>query len=243
MPKEKKHNYLGMTLDFANEGVVTVTMIDYIDDVINTWNEACAKCDEGFELVSKRQKIITAAPDDLFKVDQDAMKLGLVEAKYFHRIVAMMLYVTKRARPDTALAIAYLTTRVREPDVDDWRKLGHFIAYLKSTRELPLVLGAKSTGVLHWYVDASYATHQDMKGHTGGASTLGIGCPMVTSTKAKCNTRSSTISELVAVDDMMAQILWTRLFMKSQGNNVSDNILYQDNKSAILLEKNGLVST
>ena len=96
-----------------------------------------------------------------------------------------------------------------------------------------------NTGVLHWYVDASFATHQDMRGHTGGALTLGIGYPTVTSTKAKCNTRSSTIYELVAVDEMLAQILWTRLFMKSQGIEVSDNILYQDNKSAILLEKNG----
>ena len=82
-----------------------------------------------------------------------------------------------------------------------------------------------------------------MKGHTGGSLTLGIGCPIVKSIKAKCNTCSSTISELVAVDDMMAQILWTRLFMKSQGINVSDNVLYQDNKSAILLEKNGRGST
>ena len=68
---------------------------------------------------------------------------------------------------------------------------------------------------------------------------MGIGCPTVTSTKAKCNTRSSTISELVAVDEMLAQILWTRLFMKSQGIGVSNNILYQDNKIATLLEKNG----
>jgi len=42
---------------------------------------------------------------------------------------------------------------------------------------------------------------------------------------------------------MMAQILWTRLFMKAQGIEVSDNILYQDNKSAILLEKNGRKSS
>ncbi len=136
-----KTKYLGMALDFANNGVVTVTMIDYIDHVIKTWNDACAKLDNGFELVSKRQKIITAAPDDLFKVDQDAVKLGSAKAKYFHRIVAMMLYVTKRARPDTALAIAYLTTRVKEPDEDDWGKLGHLIVYLKSTRELPQFRG------------------------------------------------------------------------------------------------------
>jgi hypothetical protein len=127
--------------------------------------------------------------------------------------------------------------------VDDWRKLGHLITYLRSTRELPLILGANKTGVLHWYVDASFAKHSDMRGHTGGALTMGIGCPVTQCTKAKCTTRSSTISELVAVDEMMAQILWTRLFMKEQGIKVTDNILYQDNKSAILLEKNGRASS
>jgi hypothetical protein len=38
---------------------------------------------------------------------------------------------------------------------------------------------------------------------------------------------------------MMGLILWTRNFIKAQGYKVHENILYQDNKSAILLEKNG----
>ena len=239
----KVHKYLGMKLDFTTAGVVSVSMINYIQDVIKEWEDSTSKLDDGFERVIKHQKIATAAPDNLFKVDEDQVKLGKEKAKHFHRIVAMMLYVTKRARPDTALSIAFLPTRVREPDEDDWRKLGHLISYLQRTLELPLILGAKKTGLLHWYVDASFATHQDMRGHTGGALTMGRGCPMVQSTKAKCNTRSSTVSELVAVDEMMAQILWTRLFMKAQGIEVSDNILYQDNKSAILLEKNGRKSS
>jgi hypothetical protein len=66
---------------------------------------------------------------------------------------------------------------------------------------------------------------------------------VVTSTKQKLNTHSSTISEVVAVDDMIPQILWTRLFMQEQGIKVTDNILYQDNKSAILLENNGRASS
>ena len=41
----------------------------------------------------------------------------------------------------------------------------------------------------------------------------------------------------------MYQILWTRLFMIAQGIKVTDNILYQDNRSAILLEKNGRASS
>ena len=55
------------------------------------------------------------------------------------------------------------------------------------------------TGVLHWYVDASFAVYQDMRGQTGGALALGCGCHTVQTTKAKCSTRSSTIQELVAV--------------------------------------------
>jgi len=228
-----------MKLDFTTFGVVSVSMINYIQDVIKEWEDSTSKLDDGFEQVTKRQKIATAAPDDLFKVDEDQVKLSNKKAKYFHRIVAMMLYVMKRARPDMALSFAFLTTRVMEPDEDDWRKLGHLIYYLQRTLELPLILGAKKTGVLYWYVDASFATHHDMRGHTGGVLTTGRGCPRVQSTKAKYNTRSSTISELVAVNEMMAQILWTRLFMKAHGIEVSDNILYKDNKSAILLEKNG----
>ncbi len=59
------------------------------------------------------------------------------------------------------------------------------------------------------------------------------------STKHKLNTRSSTESEIVAVDDLIPQILWVCLFLKAQGFAVSNNILYQDNKSAMLLETNG----
>ena len=189
-----------MRLDFTTNGVVKVSMIGYIDDVIKEWKGVTSKLNDGFDrVVSKRQRIATAAPNNLFKVKDDQVKLGTMRANYFHKIVAMMLYVTKRARTDTALSIAFLTTRVRGPDEDDWQKLEHLIEYLQSSRELPLILGATKTGVLHWYVDASFATHQDMRGHTGGELTMGIGCPTVQSTKTKCNTCSSTINKLVAV--------------------------------------------
>ena len=117
------------------------------------------------------------------------------------------------------------------------------IEYLRSTSEMTLTLGANGAGVLKWYTDASFAVHPNMRGHTGAGLTLGCGYPIVCSTKQKLNTRSSTESELVGVDDMMPLVLWTRYFLKSQGHKVSDNILYQDNKSAILLEKNGKSSS
>ena len=51
------------------------------------------------------------------------------------------------------------------------------------------------------------------------------------------NTRSSTEAELVAVDDVIAQILWTLRFLLAQGYPVEANVLFQDNNSAIKLER------
>ena len=103
---------------------------------------------------------------------------------------------------------------------------------------MPLTLGADKHGKLCWYVDALFAVHANMHGHTGGGLSLGHGFAVLTSTKQKLNTHSSTESELVGIDDMMSSILWTRYFLLSQGYDVTDNVVYQDNQSAILLEKN-----
>jgi hypothetical protein len=37
----------------------------------------------------------------------------------------------------------------------------------------------------------------------------------------------------------MPQILWTLYFLEAQGYNKDDTVLYQDNKSSILLDTNG----
>jgi hypothetical protein len=185
-------------------------MLEYVKDVVAAWDKAAPKMDEnGFKLVENKRgrKKSSAAPEDLFKVDEDSEKLKPIKATAFHNIVAKALYLVKRARPDASVAIAFLTTRVRSPDVDDWRKLEHLVEYLRGTMNMPLILGANSTGVLNWYVDASFAVHANMRGHTGGGLTMGRGFPIVSSTKQKLNTRSSTESELVGVDDMMPSII------------------------------------
>jgi hypothetical protein len=108
---------------------------------------------------------------------------------------------------------------------------------------MPLILSANGSHLLKWWVDASFAVHPNLRGHSGGCLSLGRGFPIVGSTKHKLNTRSSTEAELVGADDFMPAICWTRYFMEAQGYKVLDSILYQDNKSTILLEKNGKASS
>ena len=103
----------------------------------------------------------------------------------------------------------------------------------------PLVLGAEKDGLLMWYVDTVFAVHLNMRGRTGRGLTMGRGFPITASTKQKLNTRSSTKSELVGVDDIPLIIIWTHYFLLSQGCGIIENLLLQDNRSSILLEQNG----
>ncbi len=105
--------------------------------------------------------------------------------------------------------IAFLTMQVRSPNIEDWEKLPHLMECLRGNRVRPLILGADNEGMLMWYVDALFAVHPNIRGHTGGGMTIGRGFPISVSTKQKLNTKSSTESELVGIDNMMPIILWT----------------------------------
>ena len=113
------------------------------------------------------------------------------------------------------------------------------LEYLNGISKLCLKLKVDNLQVVKWYVDASFAVHPDYRSHTGAVMTLGEGSVIAMSKKQKLNTRSSTEAELVGADDAATMILWTGLFMEQQGYPLRKNILFQDNKSAILLENNG----
>jgi hypothetical protein len=81
-----------------------------------------------------------------------------------------------------------------------------------------------------------------MRSHTGGTMSMGTGAVYSTSKKQKLNTKSSTEAELVGIDDVLPQALWTKYFMEAQGYGVT-TILNQDNQSTIKLSENGKSSS
>lgn len=63
------------------------------------------------------------------------------------------------------------------------------------------------------------------------------------SQRSKLNTRSSTETELVTVDQFMPQVLWSLYFAQDQGCDVTHAEILQDNLSTQLLAKNGKLSS
>ena len=227
----KTHEYLGMTLDYSEEGKVKISMIDYVKKVLDDVPNDMAG------------ESVTPAGNHLFQVNPDGEKLDENAAILFHHYTARLLFLCKRARPDIQPPVAFLCTRVKEPDKDDYKKLTRVIRYLRGSQQLVLTLEAAKVNIVKWWIDASFAVHPDMRSHTGAIMSVGKGATYASSTRQKINTRSSTEAELVGVNDSMPQIIWTRNFLRAQGYNLGPSEIYQDNQSAMLLEKNGKASS
>ena len=107
----KTHTYVGMDLDYSSPGEVIVSMDSYITEAIDKF------------LDEIMQKIKTPAGNHLFKVDNACTKLCERNKIIFHRLVTKLLFLSKRARPDIHTTIAFLNTRVQNPDEGEWKKL------------------------------------------------------------------------------------------------------------------------
>ncbi len=161
----RKHGYLGVDLEFREDGDLDVSMVNYLKGVI-----------EGFpELIVG--KAATPAGDRLFDIrdQKDARLLDEERAVAFHHTTAQLLFMATRARRDIQTTVAFLTTRVKSPDEDDWGKLKRVLRYLNGTKYLKLRISMNDLGILKWYVDGSHNVHWDCKGHAGAMFTLGEG--------------------------------------------------------------------
>ncbi|CAJ1967517.1 unnamed protein product [Cylindrotheca closterium] len=223
----KVHTYLGMTLDFLKKGKMKIRMDDYVDRMLSE-----------FPVNFKDNEVQeTPAGNNLLEKGKGA-PLEKERHEVFHSFVAKSLFLSKRAQLDISLTVSILASRVQSPNLSDWHKLVRLMRYIHSTKGWHLTLSADDLRMIKWYVDASFAVHPDFKSHTGAVMTMGTGAVQAITRKQKLNCDSSTHAELNGVHDAMSNILWTRLFMEEQGYPIEKNILYQDNKSSILLETN-----
>jgi hypothetical protein len=224
----EQHAYLGRNFDFSAKGFVTVSMDGYIDRLIE---------DMGVTGV-----VASPAANHLFEINDKSPKLNDEERTLFHSCVQRCLYLYKQLRRDIAVAVAFLTTRVREPDHDDMKKLLRLMKYLNGTRNQHLRLGDGTTnGVIDVVasIDASFAPHQDGRSHSGLVIKVADGTVEGKSKKQTLTTKSSYEAELVATSDMSSEVIRTRDFLLGQGYKIGAVKVEQDNKSCIAMIAKG----
>jgi hypothetical protein len=227
----KSHDFLGMNVTIRKDKKVSIDQHQQVEEVLKDFGPT------GTRYVS------SPCASHLWKTRDDAKMLSEQQAEKFHSTVAKLLYITKRSRPDIETAVAFLTTRVSKSDEDDWKKLKRVMTWLKQTKNDVRIIGAQSVKELFTWVDAAYAVHNNMRSQTGGNMSFGYGMIHCRSNKQKLNTKSSTEAEVVGTSDYVPFAIWLALFMREQGYDIEKSILFQDNESAIKMERNGKDST
>ena len=226
------HEYLGMTFDLREKGEVILSQYDFVKKLHDDLPD---------EMKTGRYRY-TPAPDDLFKISESSPKLDCGRKETYHHIAAKTLWLSQRSRNDIQLATGYHCSRVKDPNEDDWRKLTWLMRYVWWTRFIPTIIRITDEGATI-YIDGSHAIHADSRGHSGMYTTMGKGALINMAKKLGLVTISSTETEVVATGERLPKCTWFRYFRIAQGGSTTEDILMQDNKSAILLQKNWPFST
>ena len=108
---DKRIDYLGMIMDFSEEGILKLDMKYYIQSMLDEFP------------VQLKPIMTTPWTDKFFKVNKKSKKLDAERRAILHTFVMKGLFLAKRARPDIAPGIAFLTSRVDVATEEDWNKL------------------------------------------------------------------------------------------------------------------------
>ena len=222
-----KHDFLGTHLrHHRDKKMVENDMSQHIKEAISDFGEPL-------------KSVKTPARSDLLHVDPNAKQLPIKKKKLFHSIVMKLMFVAIRSRRDIHPTVGFLSSRVQDSTVEDYGKLRRLMCYLHGTVNETSFIGAVNLHAMHTPIDVSYASHDDCKSHTGGASSFGIGLISSKSSKQKLNTTSSTEAELVGMSDCLPKALSHKQFMEAQGCPLRHNMMLQDNKSTMIMANNG----
>ena len=227
----KQLNFLGMEIEFMDDGKASIGTVQYLSNMIETLEKELN--------IILNKTYATPAGNTLFKVDKNSRKLDEKRSDIFRSYVPKVLWVMKRSRPDLETTVSFLMKKVSEPKRDDWHKFMRMMSWIKSTIMDKRIIGAASLLDMLTMVDSAHAVHENMRGHTGGLITFGTGIVDQKSSTQKMNTRSSTECEQVGTSEYLPKNIYFEMFMEGQGYKLKSNILCKDNESEIKLIKNG----
>lgn len=219
------HEYLGAHLDFSTPGEVTMSMESKIIELIKEHNIS---------------GIATTPAANHLMEHRDLPLLSLDKQKMLRSSVAKLLFLSMNTRPDIALPVNYLCTRVERFDDDDLKKFYRILQYLNGTTKLGMTLRCnESLPTIHVYTDAAYGIRSfDRMSQTGVCVTLGSATLVVRSGKQKLVTKSSTEAELVACSDSLVYGIVIKNLLDELRIPHNGITIHQDNMSTINLINN-----
>jgi hypothetical protein len=216
-------SYLSMSISQDKHGNIVVNQIGFIDKLVAKY--------------AKSSDTVLSSTSPTFLKDSPGKPIS---QKEYLGLVMSLMYLSRFSRPDLLFPTSYLATKSSNPTSKDYRKAHQILMYAKSTRSLSLKFLAKANLHPIVYTDTSHILHRDGKGQGGIFITLGSAPIMTKSFKLKLVTRSSTESELIALEEACTYALWlSTLLQDLQLSDVKRVTIANDNKSTLHIAKYG----
>jgi hypothetical protein len=196
--------FLGLHMEYLVDGSVLFTQPRRIQELVDEY-----KID--------KSKYPSVPMSSQFN-DADQNNSPRREGLKFMTLLGKLIFIVK-TRPDIAFAVNRLATRSSVWRMKDYWCLLRIVGYLGGSKELGIRLGKdavddRATATqLFCYVDAAYASHPDLKSHTGYCFALGDqsnGMFYSRSFQQPNTTLSSTEEEHSAAVEATKEIIWFR---------------------------------
>ena len=222
-------NVIGMTFNFDRVNkLVTVTQKRFVEKLTEARD------------VSK--VAVTPTTEELF--DEDESSPLLKDQLDFMSVNASCNYAGNRTYPEILPATTYLSSRYRKATDQDLKKATRVVQFLNYNRDHCLCFKPISYKVVA-YADASFGERSSGHSQTGGC----VGFEgadgnhsffMFIASKQPVLAKSSTEAEVIAASTTVDNVVWLQETLDILGfKSKEPAVLYQDNKSAIIIEEKG----
>lgn len=165
--------------------------------------------------------------------------LNAKEHKDYRSLVMAIMFLARMTRPDLLFTVTVLAQHCNNPT---WQNMNHVyrvLHYINATLDYGLEFRKDQPLRPVIYADASHALHETGHGHGGIILSLGTAPLLSRSFKLPIATKSSSESELVALDEAAAYAVWLRLLLYQlkvfSDRGVPPVKIYQDNMSTIAM--------
>jgi hypothetical protein len=221
-------SYLGMVINTdIITGNISVTQSGFANDLLkkNGYDHAIPKPPKSPTAVNFLETDSTSPPCNKNK---------------FLSLIMSLMYLARFTRPDILFAVSYLATKSAQPSEADMKKAQRIVKFIAGTKDRGIVFDARVKLEPKFYADASHALYHDGHGQAGIIITLGSAPVLSRSFKIKAVTRSSSESELYALEEISTYVIWYHQLLNDlQLYFTKPSIVFQDNQSTIIMAVQG----
>ena len=217
------NSYLGMNICRSQRGTITIDQENKIDELVKNFN------------LEEAKPCSTPMVPGYVK---DNSEENLLETNTcYRRAIGGLLYIATTCRPDIAAAVNILSRKTEKPTKKDFEAVKRIIKYLKTTKDLKLVIDNKREPILQVFADSDWANDpSDRRSTIGNLFKLGNNSLLWLCKRQNCIALSSAEAEYISAANATTEIIWlVKLLQELDMEQTLPIVLFEDNQSTIKL--------